>query len=133
MLFVIFPLLLLIFFRASLVAKMLRIRQQCGRPGFDSWVGKIRWRRAWQPTPIFLPGESPWTEEPHRLQSMGSKELDTTERLSTALSLIFVSLIKVCLSVFRLWFTLPEILCTSCTWLTISFPCLGRFQLLISY
>ena len=31
---------------------------------FDSWVGKIPWRRAWQPTPVFLPGESPWTEEP---------------------------------------------------------------------
>ena len=24
------------------------------------------WRRAWQPTPVFLPGESPWTEEPGR-------------------------------------------------------------------
>ena len=28
------------------------------RPGFDPWVGKIPWRRAWQPTPVFLPGES---------------------------------------------------------------------------
>ena len=28
---------------------------------------------AWQPTPVFLPGESPWTEEPGRLQSMGSQ------------------------------------------------------------
>ena len=36
-----------------------------------SWVGKIPWRRAWQPTPVFLPGESPWTEEPGRLQSIG--------------------------------------------------------------
>ena len=26
---------------------------------------------AWQPTPVFLPGEPPWTEEPGRLQSMG--------------------------------------------------------------
>ena len=26
--------------------------------GFDRWVGKIPWRRAWQPTPVFLPGES---------------------------------------------------------------------------
>ena len=26
--------------------------------GFDSWVGKIAWRRKWQPTPVFLPGES---------------------------------------------------------------------------
>ena len=29
----------------------------------DTWVGKIPWRRAWQPTPVFLPEESPWTEE----------------------------------------------------------------------
>ena len=28
------------------------------RWGFDPWVGKIPWRRAWQPTPVFLPGES---------------------------------------------------------------------------
>ena len=28
------------------------------RAGFDSWVKKIPWRRAWQPTPVFLPGES---------------------------------------------------------------------------
>ena len=30
------------------------------------------WRREWQPTPVILPGESPWTEEPGGLQSMGS-------------------------------------------------------------
>jgi len=29
---------------------------------FDPWVGKIPCRRAWQPTPVFLPGESLWTE-----------------------------------------------------------------------
>ena len=34
-------------------------------------LGKIPWRRAWQPTSVFLPGESPWTEEPGGLQSMG--------------------------------------------------------------
>ena len=27
------------------------------RCGFDPWVGKIPWRRKWQPTPVFLPGE----------------------------------------------------------------------------
>ena len=27
-------------------------------PRFDPWVGKIHWRREWQPTPVFLPGES---------------------------------------------------------------------------
>ena len=31
---------------------------QCGRPGFDPWIGKIPWRRKWQRTPVFLPGES---------------------------------------------------------------------------
>ena len=28
------------------------------RCGFGPWVGKIPWRRAWQPTVVFLPGES---------------------------------------------------------------------------
>ena len=32
-----------------------------------------------QPTPVFLPGESPWTEEPGGLQSQGHKELDIIE------------------------------------------------------
>ena len=31
---------------------------RCERCKFDLWVKKIRWRRAWQPTPAFLPGES---------------------------------------------------------------------------
>ena len=40
-------------------------------------VGKMPWRRAWQPTLVFLPGEgeSSWTEEPSRLQSMGSQRV----------------------------------------------------------
>jgi len=28
------------------------------RCGVDPWVRKILWRKAWQPTPVFLPGES---------------------------------------------------------------------------
>ena len=32
--------------------------RRCKRPGFHPWVRKIPWRRAWQPTPVFLPGES---------------------------------------------------------------------------
>ena len=38
---------------------------------FDPWVGEIPWRRAWHSTPVLLPGESLWTEEPAGLQSMG--------------------------------------------------------------
>ena len=45
------------------------------RCGFDPWVRKIPWRRAWQPTPVVSPGESPWTEEPGGLQSMGSQRI----------------------------------------------------------
>ena len=30
----------------------------CRRREFDPWVGKIPWRRKWQPSPVFLPGES---------------------------------------------------------------------------
>ena len=45
---------------------------QCRRPRFNPWVGKMPWRRRWQPTPVFLPGESSGTEEPGGLQSTGS-------------------------------------------------------------
>ena len=47
-----------------------RVHLQCRRPRVHLWAGKIPWRRAWQPTPVFLPGESPWTEESGWLQSM---------------------------------------------------------------
>ena len=66
------------------MAQTVRVRLHCGRLGFDLWVGKIPWKRARQPTPVFLPEESPWTEKPGGLQSMGRKELDATEQLSTA-------------------------------------------------
>ena len=35
--------------------------------------------RVWQPISVFLPEESPWTEEPRGLHSWGRKESDTTE------------------------------------------------------
>ena len=41
----------------------------------DPSVGKISWRRKWQPTPAFLPGEPPGTEEPGGLQPMGSQKV----------------------------------------------------------
>ena len=40
------------------------------KPGFNPWVGKVPWRRAWQPPPVFLPGEYPWTEDPGGLLYM---------------------------------------------------------------
>ena len=51
---------------------------QCKRhkwDGFNFWVRKIPRRRAWQPSSVFLPGESPWTEEPDGLQSVGLQKV----------------------------------------------------------
>ena len=65
---------------------------QCRRHktcGFDPWVRKILWRRAWQPTAVSLPGES-WTEEPGRLQSMGSQRV--RQNWATSLSFFLFSL-----------------------------------------
>ena len=43
----------------SLVAQLVRNPSAMVRsPGFNPWVGKILWRRKWQPNPVFLPGES---------------------------------------------------------------------------
>ena len=67
--------------KASLVAKRLKRLP----PMRETWVQSLGredpWRRKWQPTPVFLPGES------HGLRSLvgyspqGCKESDTTERL----------------------------------------------------
>ena len=55
-----------------LVVKNAPVNSGDMRHGFDLWVKKIPWKRAWKSTSIFFPGESPWTEEPGRLQSIGS-------------------------------------------------------------
>ena len=43
--------------RASLWLSWWRINLECGRPGFDPWVGKIPWRRDRLSTLVFWPGE----------------------------------------------------------------------------
>ena len=48
---------------------------------FDPWVGKIPWRRAWQPTPVFLPGETHGQRSLVGYSPWGHKGLDTTEQL----------------------------------------------------
>ena len=49
------------------------------RFSFNPWVGKIPWRRKWQPTPVFLPGAS----QGQRSLAGGHKESDTTEHTHT--------------------------------------------------
>ena len=53
------------------------------RHRLDPWVGKIPWRKAQQPPPVFLPGESQGQRSLAGYGPWGCKELDTTERLST--------------------------------------------------
>ena len=71
---------------------------QCRRPRFNPWVRKIPWRREWQPTPIFLPGESHGQQSLVGYSPLGSKESDTAEQLTFSLfffSMQLQSLVKV--------------------------------------
>ena len=49
------------------------------RHGFRPWVGKIPWRRKWQPTPEFLPGEFHGQRSLVGYGPQDRKELDMTE------------------------------------------------------
>ena len=49
------------------------------RYGFNPWVGKIFWRRVWQPTPVFLPGESHRPRNLVGCSPWGRKKSDMTE------------------------------------------------------
>ena len=42
---------------AFLLAQLFPFFLQCGKPGFDPWVGNIPWRRESLPTPVFWPGK----------------------------------------------------------------------------
>ena len=59
-------------------------RQMSKRCGISLWVRKIPCRRAWQPTPVFLPGESLGQRRLAGYSWRGHKESDTTEWLSPA-------------------------------------------------
>ena len=54
----------------------IRRRYRCG---FDPWVGKLPWRRPWQPTPVFLHGESHGQKSLRGYSPWGCKESDMTE------------------------------------------------------
>ena len=69
-----------------LVAQMVKKKSACNSGDLDLIPGLGRSPEGGHrnPLPVFLPGESPWTEEPGGLQSMGCKESDMTEQLSRA-------------------------------------------------
>ena len=51
---------------------------------FDSWVRKIPWRRAWQPTSVFLPGESYGQRSLEGYSPWGREESDMAEATERA-------------------------------------------------
>ena len=60
---------------ASMVAQMVKNLPDMQETWVRSLGWEDLWRREWQPTPVFLPEESPRTEEPGGLQSMGSQRV----------------------------------------------------------
>ena len=68
--------------QVELAVKQTNTCLQCSRfkrRRFNPWVGKIPWRRAWQFTPVFLPGESHGQRSLVGYSPWGCKESDSTE------------------------------------------------------
>ena len=70
------------YFGVSLVAQTVKASAyNAGDPGSILWVGKIPWRRKWQPSPILVPGKSQGPRSLVGYSPWGRKESDTTEGL----------------------------------------------------
>ena len=52
---------------------------RCKRHRFDPWIQKVSWRKAWQPTPLFLSGESHGQRRLAGSSPKGHRKLDTTK------------------------------------------------------
>ena len=69
--------------RASLVAQTVKNSPAM----WETWLRTLGWedpwKKAWQPTPVFLPGEFPGQRSPVGCSPWSCKESDMTERLST--------------------------------------------------
>ena len=56
-----------------------------GTPELETWVGNVPWRRKWQPTPVFLPGDFHGQRSPVGCSPWSCKESDMTERVGVML------------------------------------------------
>ena len=65
--------------------------RRCRRSRLDPWVGRIPWRRKWQSTPVFLPGESDGQRSLVGHSPWACKESDTTKPLTLSLSFFHMS------------------------------------------
>ena len=60
-----------------------------GRCGFRPWVWKIPWSREWQPTPVFLPGESHGQGNLAGYDPWGCKGSDVAEPARMLVPIVF--------------------------------------------
>ena len=67
------------------------------RHRFHLWVGRTPWRRKWQPTPVFLPGESHGQRSLAGYSQWGHKELDTMEQLNVYIYMCVCVCVCVCM------------------------------------
>ena len=65
---------------------------QCRRHKFNPWVGKMLWRRKWQPTPVFLPGESHGQRNLVGYSPWSDKESDMNEHAHTKFTIKWLTL-----------------------------------------
>ena len=133
--------------------------RECKRHGCDPWVGKIPWRRKWQLTPVFLPGEFHGQSSLAGYSPRGRKESDKTEGLSThththththtqrtTIYPHFLTLLslrnftnftnRTSLTEFRTLFTLPpqgHLLCTQCQSSTLFWVSCASFPCIALY
>ena len=91
---------------------------QCRRHAFDSWVGKIPWRRKWLPTLVFLPGKFHAQRSLVGYSSWVHKESDTTENADAHLST--GNALKSCFAIVGIFFSviIVCILCGAITYLS---------------
>ena len=87
--------------------------RRCKRHGFDPWVRKIPWRRAWQPAPVFLLGESHGQRGLAGYSPLRCKELDTTE--ATHRMHIHIDINNICKLLSTSWGFSSGIQRTDCT------------------
>ena len=90
--------------KASLVTQTVKCLPTVRETWFDPWAKKIPWRRKWQPTPVFLPGESQGQQGLVGCRLWGCTESDTTSDLAAVAVKLLARL---------LWYVLAGIL----TWI----------------
>ena len=74
-----------------------------GDASLISGSGRFPWRRKWKPIPVFLPGQSPRTEEPSGLQSMELQRVAQDGYNDTIINIFFLLCSSMVLYTFQIF------------------------------